>query len=292
MAAKNAELRQNIGGTFNAPSDASIVYVKTHINQVQGLLEGGKIAAGLIPNYLLNGLRPAGTLFTGGGITTLTQLKSALDSWVSTNGGNAIGVYYLIGDDMTLTIGQWHEVQRADDGGENQLVSITLETNDWIIFRGGSGIEGNPYLWDIINNTYNEATQVLRGLMSAADKAKLDGIAVGANNYTHNTYDGASQDLTNIETIDQISIINGHINAISKQNIRTGSTSQSGIVQLETTANHKIGMPGSDKAATPAGVKAAIDYFGNLKLYNNLTEANAAISAGNVAEGAFALVIV
>lgn len=40
--------------------------------------------------------------------------------------------------------------------------------------------------WGADNNTtYSPATQSANGLMSAADKAKLDGIASGANNYTY-----------------------------------------------------------------------------------------------------------
>lgn len=40
--------------------------------------------------------------------------------------------------------------------------------------------------WGADNNTtYGAATQSANGLMSAADKAKLDGIATGANNYTY-----------------------------------------------------------------------------------------------------------
>ena len=40
------------------------------------------------------------------------------------------------------------------------------------------------------NTTYNTATSSAAGLMSAADKTKLDGIATGANNYTHPTTAG------------------------------------------------------------------------------------------------------
>ena len=38
------------------------------------------------------------------------------------------------------------------------------------------------------NTTYNAATTSTAGLMSAADKKKLDGIAANANNYTHPSY--------------------------------------------------------------------------------------------------------
>lgn len=45
--------------------------------------------------------------------------------------------------------------------------------------------------WDTpINTTYNDATQSAHGLMTAADKKKLDGIATNANNYTHPTTSG------------------------------------------------------------------------------------------------------
>ena len=40
------------------------------------------------------------------------------------------------------------------------------------------------------NTTYNAATQSANGLMSAADKKKLDGIAANANNYAHPTNSG------------------------------------------------------------------------------------------------------
>ena len=45
--------------------------------------------------------------------------------------------------------------------------------------------------WDTpTNTTYSDATQLAHGLMTAADKKKLDGIATNANNYTHPTTSG------------------------------------------------------------------------------------------------------
>lgn len=45
--------------------------------------------------------------------------------------------------------------------------------------------------WDTpTNTTYSDATQSAHGLMSVDDKKKLDGIASGANNYTHPTTSG------------------------------------------------------------------------------------------------------
>lgn len=48
------------------------------------------------------------------------------------------------------------------------------------------------------NTTYSEATASKAGLMSAADKDKLDGIAEGANKYTHPSYTAKSSGLYKI----------------------------------------------------------------------------------------------
>jgi hypothetical protein len=55
---------------------------------------------------------------------------------------------------------------------------------------------GNAYVnvpWTDTNTTYNAATPSANGLMSAADKTKLDGIAAGANAYSHPTGSAASK---------------------------------------------------------------------------------------------------
>ena len=53
-----------------------------------------------------------------------------------------------------------------------------------ITYTKGDGTTGTITTQDT-NTTYSAATQSAAGLMSAADKTKLDGIATGANNYTH-----------------------------------------------------------------------------------------------------------
>ena len=50
-------------------------------------------------------------------------------------------------------------------------------------------INGVPYYKDT-NTTYSAATTSVAGLMSAADKTKLDGVATNANNYSHPTTSG------------------------------------------------------------------------------------------------------
>lgn len=80
--------------------------------------------------------------------------------------------------------------------------------------------------WSTITNKPNAATQSASGFMSAADKTKLDGIAAGANNYTHPAYTAQSSGLYKI-TVDGT----GHVSA-------TTAVTKDDITGL--------GIPGSD----------------------------------------------
>jgi hypothetical protein len=80
--------------------------------------------------------------------------------------------------------------------GANKYVHPTTSGNKHIPSGGSSGqilrwsADGTA-AWGADNNTtYNAATTSAAGLMSAADKTKLDGVATGANNYTHPTTSG------------------------------------------------------------------------------------------------------
>ena len=86
------------------------------------------------------------------------------------------------------------------------------------------------------DTTYSTATDDTDGLMSSEDKTKLDGIASGANNYTHPSFTAKSSGLYKITVNNQ-----GHVSA-------TANVAKSDIVAL--------GIPGQDttystfKAAT------------------------------------------
>ena len=80
------------------------------------------------------------------------------------------------------------------------------------------------------NTTYNVATPSANGLMSSADKSKLDGIASGANNYKHPAYTAKSSGLYKI-TVDAT----GHVSAVSK------------VTKSDITA---LGIPGQDTNTT------------------------------------------
>ena len=80
--------------------------------------------------------------------------------------------------------------------GANKYVHPSTSGNKHIPTGGGTGkilgwkADGEAQWVDDKNTTYSPATSETNGLMSAADKEKLDGIAAGANNYTHPTTAG------------------------------------------------------------------------------------------------------
>ena len=92
-------------------------------------------------------------------------------------------------------------------------------------FLKADGTWGTPE-----NTTYKEATTSTAGLMSSADKTKLDGIATGANKYTHPSYTNRASGLYKI-TVDAT----GHVSAAT-------AVTKSDITSL--------GIPGQDTNTT------------------------------------------
>lgn len=80
--------------------------------------------------------------------------------------------------------------------GANKYVHPSTSGNKHVPSGGASGkilgwkADGEAQWVDDKNTTYSQATAEADGLMSAEDKEKLDGIAEGANNYTHPTTAG------------------------------------------------------------------------------------------------------
>lgn len=78
------------------------------------------------------------------------------------------------------------------------------------------------------DTTYNDATTSTHGLMSVADKKKIDGIANNANNYTHPSYTSKTNGLYKI-TVDN----SGHVNGT--QNVTKADITALGIPAQNTT---------------------------------------------------------
>src|SRR5699024_2903403 len=89
------------------------------------------------------------------------------------------------------------------------------------------------------NTTYSNATTSTDGLMSSEDKTKLDGIATGANKYTHPSYTNRTSGLYKI-TVDTT----GHVSAATA------------VTKTDIT---NLGIPGQDTNTTYANATTSTD---------------------------------
>ena len=139
------------------------------------------------------------------------------------------------------------------------------DTNTWIALKGATssaaGTAGyapapsagasNRYLrsdgtWAVppdTNTTYSVATTSKDGLMSSEDKTKLDGIATGANKYTHPSYTAKSSGLYKV-TVDST----GHVSATSA--VTKADITALGIPGQDTNTTYTLGSFGITATAT------------------------------------------
>lgn len=107
------------------------------------------------------------------------------------------------------------------------------------------------------NTTYGAASTTSAGLMSAADKTKLDGIAAGANKYVHPSYTAHDSGLYKI-TVDAT----GHVSAVTA--VAKGDITALGIPSTNTTYNDATqGTHGLMSTAD----KKKLDAFGAANTY-------------------------
>lgn len=156
---------------------------------VQGLISS-KIAAADAMIY-------KGTIgSTGATVTALPDTHTTGWTYKVVTAGTYAGVKCEVGDMIIcLTDGtaakdsDWTVVQANIDGAVTGPASAT--DGHVAVFDGATGklikdsgitIPSNAKFTD---TTYSDATQSAHGLMTAADKKKLDGVAENANNYTH-----------------------------------------------------------------------------------------------------------
>ncbi len=114
------------------------------------------------------------------------------------------------------------------------------------------------------------ATQSANGLLSSGDKKKLDGVAAGANNYTHPAYTARANGLYKV-TVNTL----GHVSAVA------------GVTKADITG---LGIPGQDttyglatqgaNGLMAAGDKAKLDGLSKPAVYHNIQVAASAWASG------------
>lgn len=132
--------------------------------------------------------------------TMNTELAKKVGKVTVAGSGNAITTASISGDTLTLTKGATYNnyvhpagsapskssgFYKFSTDSTSHVASVTAVAKSDITALGIPGQD----------TTYGNATQSTSGLMSAADKTKLDGISTGANKYVHPTGEAANKTL-------------------------------------------------------------------------------------------------
>ena len=181
MSAINLELRKRVSGSFDAVLDDSLVYVKTHINQVAGLLSNGKILDSLLPSYVFDGLRFVNTWIATTDYDTTSELVTQLNTFVATNGGPKVGCFFICGASTLITVSSDEHAILYGGATKANGETVFLTPGDWIVCIRDSSNAGIDTLFSVVNNEHDLATTSVPGLLSASDKTKLNGLVTNAS---------------------------------------------------------------------------------------------------------------
>jgi hypothetical protein len=172
-----------------------------------------------------------GNITNAGTITSDTDIASGQKLVLVNSSNQVVRSALAIGTSTTTFLteaGTWatptgtyaHETQNAidvdaTDNGINVIDRVQVNTLG--------------HVTAVSTRDLSNATTAAAGVMSAEDKTKLDGIATGANNYTHPTYTYSTPTadtqvtLSNIQLISTLAQTNGHVTGGTARKLVAGS---------------------------------------------------------------------
>ena len=178
-------------------------------------------------------------------------------------------------DGKQLSSNDYTTVEKNKLAGLSNYSHPTTSGNKHIPAGGAEGkilgwaSDGTAQWVDDKNTTYGDATQSAHGLMTAADKTKLDGIAAGANKYIHPSYAEAAAGLYKV-TVDA----SGHVSATTA--VAKSDITALGIPSTNTTYS---AATQSANGLMSAADKKKLDGFGAASSYATMTYVGQQISA-------------
>ena len=169
----------------------------------------------------------ANGLMTSAMVTKLNGIATGAEVNQNAFSNVTVGSTTIVADGKTdtLTLVAGSNVTLTPDATNDKITIAATDTvythptsagNKHIPAGGSSGqilrwSAAGTAAWGADNNTtYSNATQSAAGLMSAADKTKLDGIATGANNYTYTLPTASSSTLGGVKTTSTVTSNSGY----------------------------------------------------------------------------------
>lgn len=196
-------------------------------------------------------------------------------------------------DGKQLSTNDYTTAEKNKLAGLSNYTHPTSAGNKHIPAGGAAGkilgwaSDGTAQWVDDKNTTYGDATQSAHGLMTAADKTKLDGIAAGANKYIHPSYTAAAAGLYKV-TVDA----SGHVSAttavaksditalgIPSTNTTYGAASQSANGLMSAADKKKLdGIASGANNFTYSLPTASATVLGGVKTGSNITNTSGVLS--------------
>jgi hypothetical protein len=137
-------------------------------------------------------------------------------------GGDTVSIQSTAADILSVSSG----AISADDAGATRIVYWN-DTNNKLTYGTPSDVGAAAS-----SHTHSDATQSVAGFLSTADKTKLDGIASGANNYTHPNHTG---DVTSAgdgaTTIANNAVTNAKLAQVASSTLKGRATAATGNVE-------------------------------------------------------------
>lgn len=189
--------------------------------------------------------------------TMNTELAKKVGKVTVAGSGNAVTTASISGDTLTLTKGATYNnyvhpagsapskasgFYKFSTDSTSHVASVTVVAKSDITALGIPGQD----------TTYGNATQSTSGLMSAADKAKLDGISTGANKYVHPTGEAANKALGLYKVATDATSHIKQVTAVTKADITALGIPAQNTNTTYTFANGSVG----NFTVTPSGGNA------------------------------------
>lgn len=216
------------------------------------------------------------------GIAQVTGLQAALDSKSDTGHGHAVSDVSGLQTALDGKAASTHSHTTAQvtgldaalagkaDTGHSHAVATAAAAGFLRQLDGSTAhyLRGDGSWATPPNTTYGNATQSVAGLMSAADKVKLDGVATGANRYVHPSYTARASGLYKV-AVDATGHVSG-VTAVTKADITAlgipgavGEDTDTTYTLTKSGSTIKLtGSDGSETSVTDSNTTYTLESFG------------------------------